>query len=372
MMAAAQPFLSGAISKTINMPNEATVEDVAGRLRAALAARSQGHRALPRRLQAEPAALDESDELGRREPTSDEASSRPRSPRPSLPLARADASEQQDRAARRSSKRSAGIRAERPASVAASRRKRDGFTQEARVGGHKVYLRTGEYEDGTLGEIFIDMHKEGAAFRSMMNCFAIAVSGPPVRRAARGVRRAVHVHALRAAGHGQRPPQHQDGDVDHRLRLPRARARVPRSHRPRPGPTEQLEDDEADGAGDATVDFGNWNAPERVRRTSTGRPRPIGAAPKGATPGVATPVAPKSHANGHSNGHGGSVNGLRVQTSAPTASAATAVLMPANALDAQRLRMMRDAPFCDVCGHITVRNGACYKCLNCGNSLGCS
>src|SRR5206468_12302534 len=55
-------------------------------------------------------------------------------------------------------------------------KRRHGFTQEARIGGHKVFLRTGEYEDGTLGEIFIDMHKEGAAFRSMMNCFAIAVS----------------------------------------------------------------------------------------------------------------------------------------------------------------------------------------------------
>src|SRR5207342_981022 len=55
-------------------------------------------------------------------------------------------------------------------------KRRHGFTQEARIGGHKVFLRTGEYEDGTLGEIFIDMHKEGAAFRSMTNCFAIAVS----------------------------------------------------------------------------------------------------------------------------------------------------------------------------------------------------
>ncbi|MBI3016915.1 MAG: vitamin B12-dependent ribonucleotide reductase, partial [Deltaproteobacteria bacterium] len=49
-------------------------------------------------------------------------------------------------------------------------------TQKAEIGGHKVYLRTGEYEDGTLGEIFLDMHKEGAAFRSLMNCFAIAIS----------------------------------------------------------------------------------------------------------------------------------------------------------------------------------------------------
>ena len=54
--------------------------------------------------------------------------------------------------------------------------RRPGYTQKARIGNHKIYLRTGEYEDGTLGEIFIDMHKEGAAFRSMTNCFAIAVS----------------------------------------------------------------------------------------------------------------------------------------------------------------------------------------------------
>jgi ribonucleoside-diphosphate reductase alpha chain len=54
--------------------------------------------------------------------------------------------------------------------------RRSGYTQKAVVGGHKVYLRTGEYEDGALGEIFLDMHKEGAAFRSLMNCFAIAIS----------------------------------------------------------------------------------------------------------------------------------------------------------------------------------------------------
>src|SRR5699024_1832013 len=54
--------------------------------------------------------------------------------------------------------------------------KRHGFTQETRIAGHKLYLRTGEYEDGTLGEVFIDMHKEGAAFRSMINQFAIAIS----------------------------------------------------------------------------------------------------------------------------------------------------------------------------------------------------
>src|SRR5690606_13371934 len=54
--------------------------------------------------------------------------------------------------------------------------KRSGYTIESRVGGHQVYLRTGEYEDGQLGEIFIDMHKEGATLRSLLNCFAIAIS----------------------------------------------------------------------------------------------------------------------------------------------------------------------------------------------------
>src|SRR5213078_4169578 len=54
--------------------------------------------------------------------------------------------------------------------------RRLGYTQKAIVGGHKIYLRTGEYTDGTIGEIFLDMHKEGAAFRSLMNCFAIAIS----------------------------------------------------------------------------------------------------------------------------------------------------------------------------------------------------
>ena len=54
--------------------------------------------------------------------------------------------------------------------------RRTGYTQKATIGGHKLYIRTGEYEDGTLGEIFLDMHKEGAAFRSLMNCFAIAIS----------------------------------------------------------------------------------------------------------------------------------------------------------------------------------------------------
>src|SRR5207245_1183426 len=158
MMAAAQPFISGAISKTINMPNDATVEDC-----------KQSYM-LSWRLGLKANALyRDCSNL-------------------SQPLASAllyytealEALVEKPRAGR------AQIVAERIIErivervVAAERRRlpgrRKGYTQKAIVGGHKVYLRTGEYEDGKLGEIFIDMHKEGAAFRSLMNNFAIAIS----------------------------------------------------------------------------------------------------------------------------------------------------------------------------------------------------
>jgi ribonucleoside-diphosphate reductase alpha chain len=76
------------------------------------------------------------------------------------------------------------------------------------------------------------------------------------------------------------------------------------------------------------------------------------------------PAATGVYANGHANGTSGALSDLHV--------AATVISAPVNMLDAQLGELMGDAPFCDVCGHITVRNGACYKCLNCGNSLGCS
>ncbi|MBF0326190.1 MAG: vitamin B12-dependent ribonucleotide reductase [Alphaproteobacteria bacterium] len=155
MMAAAQPFISGAISKTINMPNAATVAEckdaymMSWRLGLKANALYRDGSKLSQPLQA--ALLDDAGELE-------------------------EAIAAQPLAAR------AEIVAERVVEriIAAARRKlpdrRKGYTQKAMVGGHKVYLRTGEYEDGKLGEIFIDMHKEGAAFRAMMNNFAIAIS----------------------------------------------------------------------------------------------------------------------------------------------------------------------------------------------------
>ncbi len=151
MMAAAQPFISGAISKTINMPNSATVEDCrqaymrSWRLGIKANALYRDGSKLSQPLSS---SLVEDDDLSQDE---------------------APITAQTTQIVEKIVERYITSRNRLP-----DRRK--GYTQKAIVGGHKVYLRTGEYEDGRIGEIFIDMHKEGAAFRSLMNNFAIAVS----------------------------------------------------------------------------------------------------------------------------------------------------------------------------------------------------
>lgn len=158
MMAASQPFVSGAISKTINMPNSATVEEckeaylLSWKLALKANALYRDGSKLSQPLNA--AILSEEDFV--EEPAVAAAARQPQA-------------------------QVAQVVAERIVErFISSRRKlpgrRKGYTQKATIGGHKIYLRTGEYEDGTPGEIFIDMHKEGAAFRSMMNNFAIAIS----------------------------------------------------------------------------------------------------------------------------------------------------------------------------------------------------
>ncbi len=148
MMAACQPFVSGAISKTINMPHDASLEDVKNAyllswqlmLKANALYRDGSKLSQPLNTVADSVEADEVHAVA--EPV---------------------------RIAEKIVHRYIGRRRRLPD-------RRAGYTQKARIGNHKVYLRTGEYDDGTLGEIFLDMHKEGAAFRSMTNCFAIAVS----------------------------------------------------------------------------------------------------------------------------------------------------------------------------------------------------
>ncbi len=162
MMAAAQPFISGAISKTINMPNSATVEDckaaymLSWKLGLKANALYRDGSKLSQPLNASLIADDEEDEEEALETLI-------------AATAPARAAAMAERIVERIVEREVRGREKLPG-------RRKGYTQKAIVGGHKVYLRTGEYDDGRLGEIFIDMHKEGAAFRAMMNNFAIAIS----------------------------------------------------------------------------------------------------------------------------------------------------------------------------------------------------
>jgi ribonucleoside-diphosphate reductase alpha chain len=162
MMAAAQPFISGAISKTINMPNDATVEDaknaymLSWKLALKANALYRDGSKLSQPLNASLLADDDEEE-------DDAVEALVAQP------AAARAAQVTERIVERIVEKVVRDREKLP-------NRRQGYTQKAVIGGHKVYLRTGEFGDGRLGEIFIDMHKEGAAFRAMMNNFAIAIS----------------------------------------------------------------------------------------------------------------------------------------------------------------------------------------------------
>lgn len=158
MMAAVQPYISGAISKTINMPNNATLSDVSNAyhlswqlmVKANALYRDGSKLSQPLNSQA-------FEDLGLLDSDYDEVA-------------------QTEKVVQVAEKIVEKILIREVSKRKALPNRRSGYTQKAHVGGHKVYLRTGQYSDGTLGEIFIDMHKEGAAYRSLMNCFSIAIS----------------------------------------------------------------------------------------------------------------------------------------------------------------------------------------------------
>ena len=301
MMGATQPFISGAISKTVNLPNEATVEDV----------QNIYHESWKLGLKAVALYRDGC--------------------KMSQPLATATKKKKAEPAA-------AATEQAAPDKLHRRRlpRRRHGFTQEARIAGHKVFLRTGEYEDGKLGEIFIDMHKEGAAFRSMMNCFAIAVS--------MGLQYGVPLEDLvdqfcftrfephgRVEGHDNIKVSTSVIDYVFRVLGYEYLDRTDLAHVIDEAPQGQL-----------------------VRRPHA-VDMPVGKEHK------VVPVAAK------------------VETAPAKAVATTSSRIVESKDDAgmasvtsQNKKLLGDAPACDTCGHITVRNGTCYKCLNCGNSMGCS
>ncbi|HTM57288.1 MAG TPA: vitamin B12-dependent ribonucleotide reductase [Candidatus Udaeobacter sp.] len=301
MMSAVQPFISGAISKTVNLPKEATVDEVQDIY---FQSWKLGLKAV--------ALYRDGSKLSQPLATATKKETPESSPSPSPKLRR-----------RRLPKR------------------RHGFTQEARIGGHKVFLRTGEYEDGTLGEIFIDMHKEGAAFRSMMNCFAISVS--------MGLQYGVPLEDLvdqfcftRFEPHG-RVDGHDNirvctSVVDYVFRVLGLEYlnRTDLAHVVDESLTGQIKDHPT-----GREHHQPGNGKSRAITTEA-----AGAAPQAAGTGAREGVKP--------------FNRIVVE------------LGESAGPEAQFGKFPGDAPICDNCGHITVRNGTCYKCLNCGSSLGCS
>jgi ribonucleoside-diphosphate reductase alpha chain len=355
MMSAAQSFLSGAISKTINMPNEASVEDVLDAyeqswrhgIKAMALYRDGSKLSQPLSAKSDVNAPDdvesdsESEIQLRIERTTAEAVTQA--------LARARAEWEQDRAG-------AAMKSSTPASVnqvyPVRRRlpaRRSGFTQEARVAGNKVFLRTGEYEDGSIGEIFIDMHKEGAAFRSMINCFAIAISkglqyGVPLEEFVETFTFTRFEPQGMVSGHPNIKMATSIIDYVFRVLGLEYLGRTDLTQVP-PELDESVLEDQP-GAEATAPGVGSVSAGVERNESATAIARPA--------------ISPARNGTG-SNGH-------TANTAATMIESMTAV----SVMSAHLSEMMGDAPFCDVCGHITVRNGACYKCLNCGNSLGCS
>jgi ribonucleoside-diphosphate reductase alpha chain len=319
MMAAAQPFLSGAISKTVNLPNDATVDEIAEiyfqgwklGLKAVALYRDGCKASQP---------LSSTSEKGDDEKAEAKAESAKSAPAATIPVqvqappvatgseAAAEFGPLFAKAPTLGPQR-ASVRYRLP-------KKRRGFTQEARIAGHKVFLRTGDYEDGQLGEIFIDMHKEGAAFRSLMNSFAIAVS----MGLQHGVSLAEYVETFTFTRFEPQGPVEGHPNIKFSTSIIDYVFRV--------------------------------LAVEYLQRYDLAHVRP--------DEGTADDPGPASTVAHHTPPQGMAVASMEVSTRGDSA------------LDKQLGKMMGDAPFCDNCGHITVRNGACYRCLNCGSSMGCS
>ncbi|MEM6489800.1 MAG: vitamin B12-dependent ribonucleotide reductase, partial [Pseudomonadota bacterium] len=368
MMAAAQPFISGAISKTINMPNEATIEDclAAYKLSHGLGTKANAlYRDGSKLSQPLAAALIE-DEV-------DEIAEAPPAARAERVAGRVVEKIIEKVIYREAAVDTRGQRVKMPD-------RRRGYTQKAMVGGHKVYLRTGEYEDGRLGEIFIDMHKEGAAFRAMMNNFAIAVSvglqyGVPLEEFVE----AFTFTRFEPAGlvQGNDSIKNATSILDYIFRE-LAVSYLDRTDLAHVAPDGHRFDEMGGGEADTTV-RGETTEPRPenpaialVRQVaSTGylrgrTPAPLVVLPGGQAPVVSDNLAtPTATALAAVESHPAGLAG----NAAAVGQAASAVL--------DRIAVARmqgyEGDACSECGNFTlVRNGTCLKCVTCGATSGCS
>jgi len=326
MMAATQPFISGAISKTINLPNEASINEIADcyhmswelGLKACALYRDGSKLSQPLSNKSDSKA--------------DEDASDASTDSQFIDVGKLTVDELLDELQKRM-QASPDTKLKRQLSRIVERKtlptKRRGFTQKARINGQTIFLRTGEYSDNTLGEIFIDLAKEGSTLRSLMNCFAIAVSvglqyGVPLEEF---VEKFVFTKFEPA------------GMVDH----PNIKSTT------------------------SIVDFVfRCLAYEYLNRTDLvhvlDRPEVMNT---GNDDWDETAVESKPE-----------LSDVRVIASsavpAPKVQKASVAVKADNSTQEYMKSMQSDAPACNTCGHITVRSGTCYKCLNCGNSMGCS
>jgi ribonucleoside-diphosphate reductase alpha chain len=225
--------------------------------------------------------------------------------------------------------------------------RRSGYLQEARVGGHKVYLRTGEYQDGTLGEIFIDLAKEGATLKGILSCFAIAVSkglqyGVPLEEFVDTF--TFQTFEPRGMVEGHPNIKMANSIVDYVFRALGV---------------EYLKRDElAQVPPDREGDF---SAPPKGLAAEAGVQLDLtDAAAEDDVEAVRAAVEFLESPNG------------TVTAPEPEQMVASPVGGAARLADVALAENMGDAPACSNCGHMTIRNGSCYVCLTCGDTTGCS
>ena len=341
MMAAAQPFISGAISKTINLPHEAQVEEIADSY---LLSWKLGLKACALYRDGSKLSQPLSNKSDKKKKTEDTAVAEEAVAEANnssfVDMGKLTIDELLEEVHKRVQaspdtqlKRKLASIVERRAMPA----KRRGFTQKAKINGQTIFLRTGEYADGALGEIFIDMAKEGATMRSMLNCFAISISiglqyGVPLEEF---VEKFVFTK-FDPAGFVEHPNiKSSTSIVDFIFRA------LGYEYLNRTDLVHVLDKPEVMNTGNE-----DWDEPASAD-TTAGKPA----------------KQPE-------------LSSLRVVATTPQSVKAQKQAVKAEnglgAVNAAAKSMQSDAPACNTCGHITVRSGTCYKCLNCGNSMGCS
>ena len=400
IMAAAQPFISGAISKTINMPNEATIEDVRGVYEAAadgmvkaLALYRDGSK-LSQPLAASvlgelpdegvEEAFEEGPDAAQEAATSAVADALAQ---PAVEEAeriiRALPAAERARLLRLLDGTAGAAGGEQRGAREALPSRRQGYAQKAYVGGHAIYLHTGEFEDGRLGEIFISMAKDGAAFRSVMNCFAIAVSigiqhGVPLKAFVDSFVFTKFEPNGVVSGHDR--IQMATSIVDYIFRE-LAVSYLGREDLAHLGPVDLSPESTAEdgsvrgvrsrraGGGDRRAGGGHprergaGHDPRADRRARHRRERGAGRqARPGHHRGAGCGARPRRHrgATAPSAEAGGARGAVSAESRAP------------DAITTARERGFVGDP-CEECGQLMmVRSGTCLKCMSCGATSGCS